>query len=161
MLAKETCLNNPFLQLQMEKSQTRNQQISIITYAALRKYSSLATTPNTSSRDKSSLMAEVGAREVLGPDSIIPLHIFLAVYSTWNDTGKRAIQHHFLPGHKHASHCSETWPVQVLCSTAWRAASEWVWLFSRATTELTGETTVNNGANIGQPLNRFIHLGVG
>lgn len=33
------------------------------------------TTPSKSS--KSSLMDEEGAREVLGPDSIIPLHIFL------------------------------------------------------------------------------------
>lgn len=63
----------------MEKSlKTRNQQISVITYAALRKYSSLDTTPNTSSSQTSSLMAKVGAREFLGPDSIIPSHIFLA-----------------------------------------------------------------------------------
>lgn len=75
----KNCLNNSFLQQQMEKShKTRNQQVSIITYAALRKYSSVDTTPNTSSSETSSLMAEVGARDVLGPDSIIPLHIFLA-----------------------------------------------------------------------------------
>lgn len=70
-------------------------------------------------------MAEVGAREVLGPGSIIPLHIFLAE-STQPETirGKDVVQHHFLPGCENAAYCSETWPVQVLCSTAWRAASE-------------------------------------
>lgn len=43
---------------------TRNQQILIITYGAFEKYSSLDTTSNTSSSQRSSLMAEVGAREV-------------------------------------------------------------------------------------------------
>lgn len=51
-------------------------------------------------------------------------HLSCRVYSTWNDMETRAIRHYFLPEYKNAAHCSETWPVQVLCSTAWKAASE-------------------------------------